>query len=818
MARYDKLVEHLPSLFKPQPGADDLTTLLMQSVGQHMDTISEEMTDIMQAHWYSYADRASFSPYVNRDRERQDLPLLDLTNVDDRKLLEEHPYLLDLARLGSLLALPPWREPMPLRERVEGYRKRLGRFMQMYRNGLGTVDALRAMVELELPADSNLAHAQRERLFSIEENELLNTAVEKFNETRIAPQDMAGPLMRWCFNNKGAASVVPTLYIQGQAPDADTDTTQRPMLEHFDPEGDLFGVGLGYDNTLAEGQTLRLRPVYHSWLGREDGLFQAGSVSTDTIQADPTAAGPWQEVTGSPVGIVTAMHQSADHILWVAVDNGGDASLWRYDGQNWNQVLETVALEQIHCISSLKQELFIGAADGLLTMALYPAAEDDFEVMTLPALSGIPVYAMLKWNEGVWLGTEAGARWMNPDGELVLTPLEGTAIHAIKADQNGVLYFGGTLGLFQYQYSGLPPEGTWYWYKGEEQSDQEPDWEAVTENLPTANQVFLPRVTAIGVSSDASLWIGTENGIARYLARHVKSLSYRTELEACPDLVDGHVFAIEEDARGQMWFATARGLFRYDGRNLAQFQDTDSRWLSQGRADYLYRGDHSPEVRGAWRFNRSLGDPAWERYEGNTAGWQVFNAELRSEEQLAVRVLVWTDSVSADLGSWDGQIFTHSGDANAAELIMRCKPDETRIVAGGIPAVPRMPSGKSVWRYLAMEAENLTPPEVRPWWSTEGRLFPVHDGETPYPGRYGSDLSPESLLDQIVFPYKPAARIWFQWRAPTRFTVLVRLYRMSMNESIHPAILDRVWRGMDRVRPAGVRVILAVEEQIVRGE
>jgi hypothetical protein len=32
-----------------------------------------------------------------------------------------------------------------------------------------------------------------------------------------------------------------------------------------------------------------------------------------------------------------------------------------------------------------------------------------------------------------------------------------------------------------------------------------------------------------------------------------------------------------------------------------------------------------------------------------------------------------------------------------------------------------------------------------------------------------------------------------------------------------PAVLDRVWQGIQQVRPAGVQAVLAVEEEIVRG-
>ena len=49
-------------------------------------------------------------------------------------------------------------------------------------------------------------------------------------------------------------------------------------------------------------------------------------------------------------------------------------------------------------------------------------------------------------------------------------------------------------------------------------------------------------------------------------------------------------------------------------------------------------------------------------------------------------------------------------------------------------------------------------------------------------------------------------------------SVLVRLFKRNVGEAIDPAIIDRVWQGIERVRPAAVDVRLAVEGQIVRGE
>jgi hypothetical protein len=47
---------------------------------------------------------------------------------------------------------------------------------------------------------------------------------------------------------------------------------------------------------------------------------------------------------------------------------------------------------------------------------------------------------------------------------------------------------------------------------------------------------------------------------------------------------------------------------------------------------------------------------------------------------------------------------------------------------------------------------------------------------------------------------------------------MVRLQKRMPDEAIHPAIVDRVWQGIQLVRPAGVRVLLAIEDDIVRGK
>jgi hypothetical protein len=308
---------------------------------------------------------------------------------------------------------------------------------------------------------------------------------------------------------------------------------------------------------------------------------------------------------------------------------------------------------------------------------------------------------------------------------------------------------------------------------------------------------------------DAALWIGTDRGIARYLARAISGLAYTTLLEAFPELASGRVTAIEEDERGLLWFATEQGVFRYDGRDW---------WLVQGGA--LVRLGSTLAPPGHWRFRRDTA--RWEFFGARApAGtWNAVTPAPRGTVEPAVRAVAWTDGVHADLGAWDGTTFTPADEAVPAALRMRYKPGEERAVDGGLPGVPRVPPGDSVWRYLALEPPAPPPaPRTLPAWTVEGRLLPPPPGrEAPEEGRWSAAAPSDfSVFDDAVFAYPPAARVWMAWQPRRPLTVLARLGTLSAGERIDPAVLDRVWQGIEQVRPAGVRAMLAVDGEIVRG-
>jgi hypothetical protein len=506
-------------------------------------------------------------------------------------------------------------------------------------------------------------------------------------------------------------------------------------------------------------------------------------------------------------------------VLWAAVTAG---ELWRYDGSGWTQALADQP--QIRCLAEDGHDLLLGTDGGLVRMFRFP--ENGFTAQPEPEPDGRMVRALLRTADGTWwAGTSAGLGTIGPDDEFVPTPFT-LDVWALAADSSGALYVGGVLGVAVHR----PDTGEWWWYDGESASDEDSEWGAFDPafSFPTDADVFLPPVSAVLRSRDGTLWIGTTNGLARYVARGDGGpVAYRTLLEAFPDLGTGRVDTLVEDERGLLWAGTSRGLLRYDGRDWFQFQG--DAWVQLGRADSLYPDGGDAIPRGTWRFRRS--GSAWERFDAAlaTPAWIAFSGDPRTTDEQRIRALAFTDGLVADLvDSWDPATFTVSGSTpvDASRFVMRVKLDgDRRVVDGGIVALPRVPAGTSTWRYLSLEPAEAVLPATRPAWTIEGRLLPPEEATPtpePEPGRYyqglPDPLDDESEYDDALFAFPPAARVGFAWEPKHPLSVLVRLGMRKENDTIDPAALDRVFAGMRQVRPAGVRAVLAVGEKTVRKE
>ena len=381
-----RILERLPSLYRPEPGYDDDDPLLqlVSAVGALLDQISQGSSEVMQAHWFGYADSAVYSAWLARGRALNGSGPLAL----DDPAIDLHPYLFDLPRIASLVDLSPWREPLRDRERVETFRRRIRRIVRLHRDGLGTARALRTMTLAALPQiDPDAPEGLRERPFTVEELSGADARLLPVQQAGL-PADLVGPLMRWSIDSHSLTPVPPVVVIRGVVPSAGlVDATSQPIIERFDPATGT-GVGIHYQGDLAPDEALALVPAYQSWLGGEGGIDLAASAPVGLEPVNPTAPGPWSAAAGAPAGAVVDLRQTADHYLWAALNSGGAGSLWRSDGTTWEEVLS--GLPELRCLLPSGNELLVGCATGLARTEIQPSggfAPVSYTHLTLPTIT-----------------------------------------------------------------------------------------------------------------------------------------------------------------------------------------------------------------------------------------------------------------------------------------------------------------------------------------------------------------------------------------------------------------------------------------------
>ncbi|MRX51184.1 hypothetical protein GI374_12135 [Paracoccus sp. S-4012] len=772
----------LPSLWRPEDEAS-LMARLIAAGGQQLDRARIEAGDTMQAHWLAFADGALTSPFVAARRRAGGLaPLLP-----GDPAVAAHPFLDDLPRLAGLLGLRPHDEPAGGRETVEAFRARVVATVVLWKEGLATREALLQAARLAL---SGMA----ERAVSVEE--FAPGAATLRSVSAGPPEGLVGPLIRWTLTDPGVSGSPVEAYIEGVTPvPGEVDATETPLIERFDPATGT-GIGLVYDGTLAPGQVLALLPGFASWLGGPEGLRSAVSVP-GADPADPTAAGPWVEAEGAPALPVRALAIGADGGLWAAVEDGGTGALWRLGAGGWAQVL--AGLPEVHCLLAPGRELLVGHASGVSRLDPFaaPALVPDPATGTGPA-----VRALVRAPDGtVWAATDTGAARLGP-GDAAAPAGPATPLTAVQADPDGILHFGGAAGLFRHD----PATDAWHAYLGAALEDTVPDWAPFDPAgpLPDEATVFLPAVTAILRGPDASLWLGTDAGLARYGARRFRG-TYATRLTAYPALGTAPVRALAMDERQRLWAGTDRGLLVFDGRDWFEAAPSLTR-LPRPAADDPGTGSRFDRAAAVWQSATA----------GAAAGFTDQTPPVITAERAAVRAIHWTDHAIARLGTFEGGAFVPDPDAAPAPLRLRVKPEPTRIVEGGIPALPRTTPGTSHWRYLALEEAAPPAPRTFPAWTREGRLLtPPDEAPAPEEGRF---LAARALAElDRVYAFNPAARVRFRLRLRAPLSITVRIERLDADETLPAVVLDRVFAAVNMVRPAGARIRLAHGETVVRG-
>ncbi len=804
MSGAERLAGLLPSLWRPEAGEDSLLNRLVAAVGMQMDTASAQVQHVLRAHYADSADAALTDAHYQHDRAARGQPPANVRAPKDLRELLTYPYVTDLARLAALLDLPPWTEPASLAETVEEYRERIADVLDAYRLGLTTRAAIAALVEAALPEDMAVPVAARLWPFVIEEP----AGLERRRDTIAVPQagDLIPPLWRWTPQDASGAPTVVLTGVEAQA--GASAATVGPVIERYTPGTTPVGLGLAVRGTLAPGVAVRLTPAWRSALVRAGELHL--SAAPDSI-ADTAGNGPWTALASLPSGAVRALATAPDGTLWLMIENAGVYALVRFDGASAGTITDGAPGGVWHALAVRGAVVYLATDSGLHHCPLWPQDGAGFALTPVLAVPEV-VHALRVLPDGT-LGCASANGLALLDGTDALTArlLPGVAVQA-ALQHRGRWYLATADALLLLSGTQL------YRYASEAISEQQPDWEAIATGDAATAQSPLPAVRALAVTADGWLWLGTAAGLVRWgVADERFDTAQRaadgrsTRLHAYPDLGTGAVHALAVDHRGVLHIAADAGLLRCTGRDLAQMDFSQNLWLALGRAGAEYPDEITERPRAHYRWNRA--DAQWERLDVRRGRFARVDLAPRTAVSDACAAWLELPSVRGETGTDDGNSFTPAGTLAAADLTVRVKPDETRIVSGGLPCLPEHRPG-AVWRYLQLEPVPLTVPDGRPWWSCEGRLFPPPTRDAPWPGRFrdaASVFALDGLYDDAVWSYLPCVRVALEWTVAPAIGVRVHLLRRRPDELIADALTARVWQLISRARAAGVPLALAVE-------
>ncbi len=803
MPATDRLIDLLPTLWRPQPGDATLLAQWLAAVGEAFDGGAADIQHVLRAHWFDTADAAAWAKHHGADRRERGLGALRLGHTGDRREVLRYPYVRDLPRIGALLDLPPWRDPASLREGVEEYRQRVGDIVDAYRDGLVTPAALRRLVDAALPEDMTAPPASQRGRYAIEEPVGLRVAATPLVATPAVQEgDAVAPLSRWALATPGT----PGFIIAGVAAGGVLAATARPMVERYTPGGVLKGIGVAYDGTLAADQALRLSPGRQHWLLRGPDLLASAPETAANAARDPSANGPHLPAATLGAGRGVAIAAAPDGALWVIQRSQATQRVQRFNGSAFLAVESGAPAAPLHAIVVVGDSAWLGSDAGLHRCPLWPASGP----LTWQAVAGVSgaVRVLEATANGNLIGAGAEGVWLvAADGSVAARRYPALDVFAYTHDhQREVLATEGALFLGR--------QGTVWRYAATGPSEDQADW--VEEAAPDNSQASpLPRITGIAATPDGSLWLGGPAGLARWFG----GSDGTTRLAAYPDVFAGAVQHLACDDRGMLWIAGDDGLFRFDGRDLAQFDFTASRWLPLGDADLIYPEELRSEPRGFWQHDRVAG--VWQRWDARARRFADAALPARAAASDTIGAACMRPALRAELGSWDGSRFTPTGEAPATSLRLRIKPDETRAVDGAVPYLPAT-DASGTWRYLQLDRPPAPPAEGRPWWSTEGQLFPPPPTRSAgVPGHWRdvpsflSHPQHEGQFDQSVFSYPPSARLWITQAVAPAIGIRVRLFAADPAKPVDPAVSARVWQLLERARPAGVPLQLMAEGTVV---
>ena len=361
-------------------------------------------------------------------------------------------------------------------------------------------------------------------------------------------------------------------------------TLRRGLARYRDGTFTTYGVG---DGLPANNRCFVLDAGRaHLWLGTPDGLylFEAGRFLAQGARL------------GLPPGRVTAVRETRDGSVWVAVGGQGlfhwrEGRLRRYGKE---EGVPDARLSFLH-----------EDAQGRLWMASWGAGLARWEQGRIAALAlgegAERVYEVISDRDGnVWLAGAEGVLRYSGD-RLEALPAPGRDIGmALLEDREGNVWAGlragGLLRLSDSRFTVFArPEGLHDDLVTSVFEDVDGDlWVGTetggvtrlcagkTQTYTTDEGLVSDVVNAVWRDRQGALWVGTDRGVQRLRDGQRSTLTRRQ------GLADDEVTAVLEDRQGDVWIGTPSGLCRWRGGRLRTYTHRDG--LASDDVSGLYEG------------------------------------------------------------------------------------------------------------------------------------------------------------------------------------------------------------------------------------
>lgn len=289
------------------------------------------------------------------------------------------------------------------------------------------------------------------------------------------------------------------------------------------------------------------------WIGHDDGLSKW----------IPSAFTGYRTSHGLIDNFVRSIGEDHEGRLWLGTRSGvqivaREEGSWNFDSARTLTVADGLLDNRVYSVA------FPGPGEALIATDNGVARwrEDEGIVEVITEADGLPTDStqavMVDHSGGVWIGTNLGTVYME-DGAIrpVDDPtLAGAYAFRIREDATGRVWFGTRdNGLF------VLSGGQFTRFGGADGVTDETIWD-------------------LSPAGDNSMWVGS-NGDGLLQVHADGSAERYTETDG---LSDNFVWQVLEDSRGHVWAYTNRGLSRYDGREFRNFGRDDGLLHVEGGA------------------------------------------------------------------------------------------------------------------------------------------------------------------------------------------------------------------------------------------